>query len=372
MKRWKRNLSALSALAMVSLVGTAPPSGAHEAAFDPSGHVHAGGFAPRDTRCANLLSGAESLNQPEPSAFVDPQFPDENDPVWGQNAQQFGPGGFLTWPSPLGLYGPATNAGDAVDHHWVHDDPRVGDAIEPLLFDFGTPVLTVDYYPFHDHPEDPIGDPYAGRLFGSNDPNVLGTPLDLQTVWDEGWDTANPTTYVDDFVQRFVSTTGPVRYIHVLTDTDYRLDTEVDAVCTPEPPGEDPPPPGGGGGEGCTPGFWKQSQHSQAWIGTGYNPGDSFETVFGVPATTFPGDPTLLQVLGQGGGGMNALGRHAVAGLLNAAASDVDYSFTTAQVIAMVQDAVASGDFETAKTALADENESGCPIDGKSPQSVPV
>ena len=59
---------------------------------------------------------------------------------------------------------------------------------------------------------------------------------------------------------------------------------------------------------------------------------------------------------------MNALARHAVAALLNASNPDVASDFTTAQVIALVQDAVASGDFETAKNLLAAANEQGCPL----------
>ena len=59
---------------------------------------------------------------------------------------------------------------------------------------------------------------------------------------------------------------------------------------------------------------------------------------------------------------MNALARHAVAALLNASNPDVDSDFTAAQVIALVQEAVASGDFETAKDLLAAANEQGCPL----------
>ncbi len=64
-----------------------------------------------------------------------------------------------------------------------------------------------------------------------------------------------------------------------------------------------------GGGEGCTPGYWKQSQHFDSW--TGYSPSTQFSAVF---ENAFPGK-TLLQVLEQGGGGLNALGRHTVAAL---------------------------------------------------------
>lgn len=116
-------------------------------------------------------------------------------------------------------------------------------------------------------------------------------------------------------------------------------------------------PPDDGGGEGCTPGYWKQPQHLDSW--TGYSPADDYETVFGVDAS-FTLD--LLGALEQGGGGEKALGRHAVAALLNSASGGVSYDYSTAEVIALVQDAYSSGDFEGAKNLLAAANESGCPL----------
>jgi hypothetical protein len=117
---------------------------------------------------------------------------------------------------------------------------------------------------------------------------------------------------------------------------------------------EDEPPVGA---EGCTPGFWKQPQHFQFW--TNYSTTDLFDAVFGVDA---PGNLTLLQTLKQGGGGTSALGRHAVAALLNAASASVDYAFSEAQVIALVQHAYATGNFEGIKNQLEDENERGCDL----------
>jgi hypothetical protein len=112
-------------------------------------------------------------------------------------------------------------------------------------------------------------------------------------------------------------------------------------------------------GEGCTPGFWRQDQHFDSWVG--YDPDDDFEVVFGVDASFDPhtlGDAVLL-----GGGGEYALARHAVAALLNAASPDVDYPYTEAEVIAMVQAAYASGDFESAKDVFEAANEAFCPLD---------
>jgi len=93
------------------------------------------------------------------------------------------------------------------------------------------------------------------------------------------------------------------------------------------------------GAKGCTPGYWKQPHHFDSW--TVYGQADTFNSVFGVSA--FPASRTLLQALQQGGGGINALGRHAVAALLNAASPNVDYPITSADVIALTQAAINSG-----------------------------
>lgn len=109
------------------------------------------------------------------------------------------------------------------------------------------------------------------------------------------------------------------------------------------------------GGEGLTPGYWKN--HLDAWAATGYSTGDSFEGIFGVDV---PGaSPTLLEAVRAGGGKFTALNRHAVAALLNAAHPDVDYPYTEAEIIAMVQNAYATGDWSSAKDNLEDANELG-------------
>lgn len=114
-------------------------------------------------------------------------------------------------------------------------------------------------------------------------------------------------------------------------------------------------------GAGCTPGFWKQEQHFEFW--TGFAPGDSFDTVFMVTSTE---NWTLLEALKAKGGGENALGRHAVAALLNASNPDVDYKYDVDQVKAMVQAAYASGDFESIKDGFEEQNELGCTAKGDS------
>lgn len=117
-----------------------------------------------------------------------------------------------------------------------------------------------------------------------------------------------------------------------------------------------PPPPGGG--EGCTPGYWKQEQHFDSWVG--FSQSDNYlYDVFGVGF-----DATLLAVLQAGGGGEIALGRHSVAALLNASNLDVDYAYTEAEIIQMVQDAYAGDvEFEDVKDLFEYENELGCPLD---------
>ena len=121
---------------------------------------------------------------------------------------------------------------------------------------------------------------------------------------------------------------------------------------------KDKQPPKKEGGEGCTPGYWRQEHHFGNW--TGYTPGQNFDTVFGV--NFFNPDKTLLQAVWLGGGGVNALARHAVAALLNSTSANVDYDLNTAQVIAIVQAAGASGDYEGAKNILAAFNEQGCDL----------
>jgi hypothetical protein len=104
--------------------------------------------------------------------------------------------------------------------------------------------------------------------------------------------------------------------------------------------------------EGCTPGFWKN--HVGAWAGTPYEPTDDFDATFGVDY--FDPDLTLCEALWNGGGGVNALGRHAVAALLNSAHGVVDYCLTDKDI----EDAVENMD----KGTLADFNEQYCPLGG--------
>ncbi len=113
------------------------------------------------------------------------------------------------------------------------------------------------------------------------------------------------------------------------------------------------------GGDGCTPGYWKQSHHFDSWPAP-YTPTTLFSDVF---EDAFPG-MTLLDVLEQGGGGLNALGRHVVAALLNSASSGVNYDLTTAQVIQLFNNLYpASGsEYNKLKDYFQKFNEQGCPL----------
>lgn len=112
------------------------------------------------------------------------------------------------------------------------------------------------------------------------------------------------------------------------------------------------------GGPGYTPGWWKNlRQRSDAWLATGYATTDKFDTVFGVTNSVKPGTLTLLEAVNTGGGDERALIRHGTAALLNAAYPSINYFYSEAQVIAIVQNAYATGDFNTAKNMLEQYNE---------------
>jgi hypothetical protein len=120
-------------------------------------------------------------------------------------------------------------------------------------------------------------------------------------------------------------------------------------------PNTPPPPPPPGGIAGCTPGYWKQSQHFDSWPAP-YTPNMQFSAVF---SNAFPG-MTLVQVAAQGGGGLKALGRHTVAALLSS--GSVNYGMTPAQVIAAFNAAYASGNYDALHNQFAAMNERGCPL----------
>ena len=121
--------------------------------------------------------------------------------------------------------------------------------------------------------------------------------------------------------------------------------------------------------EGCTPGYWRQEQHFGSWISfSPVDPMTSFRDAFMLGDTDFSGDPiiismksnggggkatqlvddpndpnsdviTLLDAIWAGGGNENKMGRHATASLLNAVNSDVSFDpfLTQLEVKRLVQ-----------------------------------
>lgn len=113
----------------------------------------------------------------------------------------------------------------------------------------------------------------------------------------------------------------------------------------------------GGNVEGCSPGYWKQSQHFGKWSAP-YTPNTLFGSVF---ENAFPGK-TLLQVLSQGGGGLNALGRQTVAALLNAASLGVDYPYSPEEVITKFNAVYPSENYDALKSDFEYLNTIYCPL----------
>ena len=134
-------------------------------------------------------------------------------------------------------------------------------------------------------------------------------------------------------------------------------------------------------GQGRTPGFWKQEHHFGHWPAPycasddcPCGPATLFCDVFDCTSSgncqsgvnNAYANKTLLEVLGQGGGGFYALGRHAVAALLNSAHNAVDYIYTTQQVIDMTNQAIDSCNPNPTKSLFAEQNElGGGPLGGQ-------
>lgn len=138
---------------------------------------------------------------------------------------------------------------------------------------------------------------------------------------------------------------GGVQY-NTVAITDPAGATEFEVACVPPPRVT-----------GCTPGYWKQDQHFDSWVG--YAPDDSFEAVFG---RDVPGTPSLLDALKLGGGGLKALMRHATAALLNASNPKVTFPYSVGDVIALFQKAFDSGNYEATKDTFEGLNQTGCPL----------
>lgn len=124
--------------------------------------------------------------------------------------------------------------------------------------------------------------------------------------------------------------------------------------------------------EGCTPGYWKN--HPERWDGTG---GDdhtitvqhqaAFNMFFGVTSAQsgLSDFVTLLGAAASGGGGLDALARHAAAAAASADAT-INYLYSVNEVIDIYRDGVGADpgplDVESAKNLLEAQNEAGCPL----------
>jgi hypothetical protein len=102
------------------------------------------------------------------------------------------------------------------------------------------------------------------------------------------------------------------------------------------------------GNQGCTPGYWKN--HTDAWADTAYSPTDTVGSVFTLPPdlSSFNNESLLDALNGQGGpdlsGATEILLRAAVAGILNATDTNVQYPTTAAKIINHVNVALKSED----------------------------
>jgi hypothetical protein len=130
------------------------------------------------------------------------------------------------------------------------------------------------------------------------------------------------------------------------------------------------------GNGGCTPGFWKNNAEKKdavAWPDPDSSvagaleigPDDPLSDAGFSGFTVLAGDATtFLDALGNGGGGENALMRHAAAAYLNAVSGF--YPLSPAQVVSQVNTALASGDattIENTKNQLDSLNNLGCGFD---------
>jgi hypothetical protein len=200
-----------------------------------------------------------------------------------------------------------------------------------------------------------------------------GNPVTKTELWDGGIKLSLPglagtsSTYLDSDP----STAAPDTYsftVNGLNINDFPI-LGVRATSTSNPEGsikwadehpENPPPPPPPDAEcfdGLSQGAWGSPLSGAGdWTGTAYHTTDLYDTVFGVDAFTVGvNDVTLLQSL-SGGGGESALSKQATGALLNSSSDGEDtltesYRFTTAEIIAAVQEVYDDGGFDATQAA---------------------
>jgi hypothetical protein len=123
------------------------------------------------------------------------------------------------------------------------------------------------------------------------------------------------------------------------------------------------------GNQGCTPGYYKQTQHFAAWGSILQT--QAVSSVFTGALSSLASENLLAALQGGGGSGLagaeTILLRAAVAALLNASNSAVKYPLTSAQVISEVNTALASGDRDTilllgSRLDGFNNGQGGCPL----------
>ena len=137
--------------------------------------------------------------------------------------------------------------------------------------------------------------------------------------------------------------------------------------------------------EGLTPGFWKNNADNKnaiAWPRDAsgnliWDPGQAVSTMFSALLTV--GSPyaglSLADALALGGGGLAALLRHAISGVLAATSPYVAYPLTAANVIAAVNAAILGGNSTTItnlQTTLAGYNNAEANLDAGGNITVPT
>jgi hypothetical protein len=108
-------------------------------------------------------------------------------------------------------------------------------------------------------------------------------------------------------------------------------------------------------GEGCAFTFWRAEENLPLWPEdrpTTHSAGDYF------PGLTY------LDVLWLDGEGLNALGREAVAGILNAAHPEIEYGVTASEVRGAFVQAAEAGEYTSLKNLLEALNRRSCPLEG--------
>ncbi len=118
--------------------------------------------------------------------------------------------------------------------------------------------------------------------------------------------------------------------------------------------------------QGCTPGYWKQTQHFDSWVDL--TTVQTVGSVFDQATAPEPFDKTLLEALEFTGGEFGQEGkllRAAVAAILSASDGDVSYPLEVADIIMQVNAAILSGDddtMENLKDLLDNFNNLNCPL----------